>query len=105
MSDKRKLTTNAGCPPVADSRNVLAAGPRGPQLLQDARFLKRLAHLDREAFPERRMHAKISGACRTFTVTHDFPKYIRAKVFSRIGKKVYRYIFLISAISTINLIN
>jgi catalase len=77
MSDKRKLTTNAACP-VADSRKVLAAGPHGPQLLQDARFLKRLAHLDREAFPERRMHAKISGAYRTFIITHDFPKYARA---------------------------
>ncbi len=61
MSDKRKLTTNAGCP-VIDSRTVLAAGPRGPQLLQDARFLKRLAHLDRAAIPERSMYAKGSGA-------------------------------------------
>jgi len=29
MSDRKKLTTNAGCP-VADNQNVLTAGPRGP---------------------------------------------------------------------------
>lgn len=34
MKSTRKLTTNAGCP-VADNRNVMTAGPRGPQLLQD----------------------------------------------------------------------
>lgn len=32
MSDKKKLTTNAGCP-VVDNQNVMTAGPRGPQLL------------------------------------------------------------------------
>ena len=66
MSDKPKLTTNAGCP-VADNQNVMTAGPRGPQLLQDVWFLEKLAHFDREVIPERRMHAKGSGAYGTFT--------------------------------------
>ena len=81
MSDKKKLTTNAGCP-VADNQNVLTAGPRGPQLLQDIWFLEKLAHFDREVIPERRMHAKGSGAFGTFTVTHDISQYTRAKIFS-----------------------
>jgi catalase len=34
---KKKLTTAAGCP-VADNQNVMTAGPRGPQLLQDVWF-------------------------------------------------------------------
>ena len=35
MAKKGKLlTTNAGAP-VADNQNVMTAGPRGPQLLQD----------------------------------------------------------------------
>jgi catalase len=36
---KRKLTTNAGAP-VPDNQNVMTAGPRGPQLLQDVWFHK-----------------------------------------------------------------
>ena len=86
MSDKKKLTTNAGAP-VPNNQDVLTAGPRGPQLLQDVWFLEKLAHFDREVIPERRMHAKGSGAYGTFTVTHDITKYTRAKIFSQIGKK------------------
>ena len=83
---KKKLTTNAGCP-VSDNQNVMTAGPRGPQLLQDVWFLEKLAHFDREVIPERRMHAKGSGAYGAFTVTHDITKYTKAKMFSEIGKK------------------
>ena len=85
MSDK-KLTTSVGCP-VVDNQNVLTAGERGPQLLQDVWFLEKMAHFDREVIPERRMHAKGSGAYGTFTVTHDITEYTRAKIFSEIGKK------------------
>lgn len=83
---KKKLTTSAGCP-VSDNQNVMTAGPRGPQLLQDIWFLEKLAHFDREVIPERRMHAKGSGAYGTFTVTHDISKYTKAKIFSEIGKQ------------------
>jgi len=72
---------------VADNQNVMTAGSRGPQLLQDVWFLEKLAHFDREVIPERRMHAKGSGAYGTFTVTHDITKYTRAKIFSEVGKK------------------
>ncbi len=81
-----KLTTVAGAP-VPDNQNILTAGRRGPQLLQDVWFLEKLAHFDREVIPERRMHAKGSGAFGTFTVTHDISRYTRAKLFSQIGKK------------------
>ncbi len=83
---KKKLTTNAGCP-VSDNQNVMTAGSRGPQLLQDVWFLEKMAHFDREVIPERRMHAKGSGAYGTFTVTHDITKYTKAKIFSEIGKQ------------------
>ena len=86
MSEKKKLTNNAGAP-VADNQNVMTAGPRGPMLLQDAWFLEKLAHFDREVIPERRMHAKGSGAYGSFTVTHDITRYTRAKIFSEVGKK------------------
>ncbi len=82
----KKLTNNAGAP-VPDNQNVMTAGPRGPQLLQDVWFLEKLAHFDREVIPERRMHAKGSGAYGEFTVTHDITRYTKAKIFSEIGKK------------------
>ncbi|MBF0412376.1 MAG: catalase [Desulfamplus sp.] len=65
----------------------MTAGPRGPMLLQDVWFMEKLAHFDREVIPERRMHAKGSGAYGNFTVTHDITKYTKAKIFSEIGKK------------------
>ena len=81
-----KLTSNNGAP-VADNQNVATAGPRGPMLLQNVWFQEKLAHFDREVIPERRMHAKGSGAYGTFTVTHDITKYTKASLFSQIGKK------------------
>jgi len=86
MNDKKKLTNNVGAP-VADNQNVMTAGKRGPMLLQDVWFLEKLAHFDREVIPERRMHAKGSGAFGTFTVTHDVARYTKAKIFSEVGKK------------------
>lgn len=87
----KKLTNNVGAP-VPDNQNVMTAGPRGPQLLQDAWFLEKLAHFDREVIPERRMHAKGSGAYGTFTVTHDITKYTKAKIFSEVGKKTELFV-------------
>jgi catalase len=86
MAEKKKLTHVTGAP-VVDNQNVMTAGKRGPMLLQDTWFLEKLAHFDREVIPERRMHAKGSGAFGTFTVTHDITKYTKAKIFSKIGKK------------------
>ncbi|MCQ9164954.1 MULTISPECIES: catalase [unclassified Arthrobacter] len=80
------LTTVAGAP-VANNQDSLTAGPRGPMLLQDVWFLEKLAHFDREVIPERRMHAKGSGAFGTLTITNDISRYTSAKVFSEVGKK------------------
>jgi catalase len=91
MTDDKKLTTAAGVP-VVDNQNVLTAGPRGPMLLQDIWFLEKLAHFDREVIPERRMHAKGSGAFGSFTVTHDITRYTKAKIFAAIGKKTELFV-------------
>ncbi|OLF53842.1 catalase [Pseudomonas chlororaphis] len=82
----KKLTTAFGAP-VVDNQNIQTAGPRGPALLQDIWLLEKMAHFDREVIPERRMHAKGSGAFGTFTVTRDITRYTRAKLFSEIGKQ------------------
>ena len=84
--DKDILTTAAGAP-VADNQNSLTAGVRGPMLLQDVWFLEKLAHFDREVIPERRVHAKGSGAHGTFTVTHDITQYTKASIFAEVGKQ------------------
>src|SRR5690625_4602616 len=85
-NDKKRLTTAAGNP-VPDNENSMTAGPRGPVLLQDYWLLEKQAHFNREVIPERRMHAKGSGAYGTFTVTNDITKYTKAKIFSEVGKQ------------------
>ena len=85
MEDKKLTAANGR--PVADNQNVQTVGPRGPMVLQDPWFIEKLAHFDREVIPERRMHAKGSGAFGTFTVTHDITKYTKAAIFSEVGKK------------------
>jgi len=79
------LTTAFGAP-VPDNQNSLTAGPRGPLLTQDVWLNEKLANFVREVIPERRMHAKGSGAFGTFTVTNDIARYTRAKMFSEVGK-------------------
>ncbi|MDR1777915.1 MAG: catalase [Desulfovibrio sp.] len=86
MTTRKRLTTEAGAP-VADNTNSATAGSRGGMLLQNLWLLEKLAHFDREVIPERRMHAKGSGAYGTFTVTHDITRYTRAKLFETVGKK------------------
>ena len=86
MSQSKVLTTASGAP-VADNQNSRSAGPRGPLLLDDFHLIEKLAHFNRENIPERRVHAKGSGAYGTFTVTGDISRYTKAKIFSTVGKK------------------
>lgn len=83
--DKKKLTNEVGAP-VSDNEHSLTAGPRGPMLMQDLWFFEKMGHFNREVIPERRMHAKGSGAFGTFTCNHDVSKFTKAKVFEK-GKK------------------
>jgi catalase len=89
--DHRDLTTNFGAP-VPNNQDSLTAGKRGPMLLQDVWYLEKLANFDREVIPERRMHAKGSGAFGTFTVTNDISKYTKAALFSAVGKQTELFV-------------
>ncbi|MDE6357822.1 MAG: catalase [Eubacteriales bacterium] len=84
--NNERLTRENGAP-VDNNQDSMTAGRRGPLVMQDVWFLEKLAHFDREVIPERRMHAKGSGAFGKFTVTHDITKYTKAKIFSEIGKE------------------
>lgn len=86
MSQTKTLTTASGAP-VADNQNSRSAGPRGPLLLDDFHLIEKLAHFNRENIPERRVHAKGSGAYGTFTVSRDITEYTSAKLFEAVGKK------------------
>src|SRR5699024_7455075 len=86
MTNNSKLTGLFGAP-VSDRENTMTAGRRGTISMQDPYFLDMMAHFDREVIPERRMHAKGSGAYGTFTVTNDITKYTKANIFSEVGKK------------------
>ena len=81
------LTTDFGAP-VVDNQNSMTAGARGPLLAQDLWLNEKLANFVREVIPERRMHAKGSGAFGTFTVTHDISQYTRAKLLVKLAKKL-----------------
>ncbi|MBN3813406.1 catalase [Paraburkholderia sp. Ac-20347] len=88
---ERTLTSAAGAP-VVDNQNSQTAGPRGPVMLQDVWLLEKLAHFDREVIPERRVHAKGSGAFGTLKVTHDISRFTKAKVFGEVGKEAPLFI-------------
>lgn len=80
------MHTDEGAP-VINNDDTMTAGRRGPSVLQDTWLQEKLANFSREVIPERRMHAKGSGAFGTFTVTNDVTKYTKAKVFSEVGKQ------------------
>ncbi|TWI50834.1 catalase [Pseudomonas duriflava] len=86
MSQNKTLTTASGIP-VADNQNSRSAGPRGPLLLDDFHLVEKLAHFNREVIPERRVHAKGSGAYGTFTVTQDITHLSSAALFASVGKQ------------------
>ena len=85
---KKKLITVVDAP-APDNQNVMTAGSRGKMLLQDVWYLEKVAHFDGEIIPERRMHAKDSGAIGAFTVTHGITRYTKAELFSEVGETGY----------------
>ena len=92
MSDQEKKLTRENGAPVSDHQDVMTAGSRGPMVMQDVWFMEKLAHFDREVIPERRMHAKGSGAFGKFTVTKDVTAYTKARIFSKIGKETGTFV-------------
>ncbi len=82
---KQRLTAENGRP-IADNQNIQTAGVRGPVLLQDPWYTEKIAHFDREVIPERRMHAKGSGAFGIFTVTNDITEFT-LPYFPKSGRK------------------
>lgn len=76
--DIKKLTNEVGAP-IGENENSITSGERGP-VVTDVWMMEKLAHFDREVIPERRMHAKGSGAYGKLTITHDISRFTKAKV-------------------------
>jgi catalase len=79
-------TTDAGAPAPSDEYS-LTAGPAGPNLLQDAYLIEKLAHFVRERVPDRVYHVKGGGAFGYFEVTADVSQWTKAAFLSQIGKR------------------
>lgn len=82
-SDNKKFgtpTSQNGAPSQSD-RQSLTVGNDGPIVLHDVHLIEQLAQFNRENIPERKPHAKGSGAFGVFEVTHDVSKYTKAAMF------------------------
>ncbi len=84
---ERKTFTRQTGAPVINNQDSMSSGVRGSQSMEDVWLFEKHANFNREVIPERRMHAKGSGAFGTFTVTQDITHLTKAKVFSEVGKK------------------
>jgi catalase len=67
----------------ASERHSLTLGPNGPLLLHDHHLVNTLAHFNRENIPDRKPHAKGSGAFGELEITGDVSAYTKAAVFAK----------------------
>lgn len=73
--------------PTTDDQHQVIAGCQENAMLQDVWLMETLGQFNREVIPERRMHAKGSGAFGKFTVTEAMTKYTKASVFAAKNKE------------------
>jgi catalase len=86
MSDQGPGTTTDAGAPVSSDEFSLTAGPGGPNLLQDAYLVQKLARFVRERVPDRVYHVKASGAFGYFQVTDDVSQWTKAAFLNGVGK-------------------
>jgi catalase len=87
MRDQRPNTTTDAGAPTASDENSLTVGPTGPNLMQDAYLIEKLAHFVRERVPDRVYHVKGGGAFGYFEVTADVTQWTKAAFLSQVGKR------------------
>lgn len=92
IDNKNKpITTNAGSN-IEDDDLVLKAGLRGPALMQDFNFVKKIMHFTKERIPERVVHARGTGAHGYLEVTNSMEQYTKAVFLQKIGQKTPAFI-------------
>lgn len=82
----QKLTTDQGVP-VEQTDDSLAAGERGPTLMEDFHFREKITRFDHERIPERVVHARGAGAYGTFTCTESLADVTCADFLAEEGRQ------------------
>ena len=82
----QQMTEESGVK-VANDEKSLRAGKRGPQVLQDFHFYKKLTHFTRERIPEKIVHARGFGVYGDFEVYESMKDYTTAIFLQEAGKK------------------
>jgi catalase len=85
-NDGTELTTDQGVK-VEHTDDSLAAGERGPTLIEDFHFREKLTRFDHERIPERVVHARGAGAYGTFTCTESLTDVTRADFLAEAGRE------------------
>ncbi|MCB5191247.1 catalase HPII [Methylobacillus arboreus] len=80
------LRTNQGVK-IADNKNSLRIGARGPSLLEDFILREKITHFDHERIPERIVHARGVGAHGYFESYADHSSLTKAGFLSEKGKQ------------------
>ncbi len=75
---KAEYMTDSLGRPISNDTNTATVGENGPAVLQDVRFIDKMAHFDRERIPERVVHAKGAGAFGVFKPYQSMCKYTTA---------------------------
>jgi catalase len=83
MAKKLEMITTTAGNPVADNQNSIAAGPRGPLLMEDYQLLEKLARQNRERIQERTLHVQGTAAYGTLTIAQDIIPYSKGAIFQK----------------------
>lgn len=82
----KPLTTNQG-KKIANDKDQLRAGVRGPSLRQDYEFFEKMTRFGQEEIPERVVHARGYGAHGEFECYESMKAYTKAGFLQEQGKK------------------
>lgn len=82
----KPMTTNQGRK-VSNDEEILTAGERGPGLLEDVHYFEKMTHFVHEEIPERKVHARGSGAHGEFECYRSMKQLTKAGFLQEAGKK------------------
>lgn len=82
----KPMTTNQGRK-ISNDEEMLTAGERGPGLLEDVHYFEKMTHFVHEEIPERKVHARGSGAHGVFECYQSMSQFTKAGFLQEPGKK------------------
>nr|UVJ46737.1 CAT2 [Curvularia lunata] len=91
VDDSKAYLTNPVGGPIPDQES-LSAGERGPTLLEDQIFRRKIMHFDHERVPERAVHARGAGAHGVFQSFGDWSNITGASFLSAPNKETPTFI-------------